>query len=224
MVFIGGARQVGKTSLSLSLLANGSEFHPTYFNWDNPKGRKSLLHGELPPRQPLIILDEIHKFGRWRNLVKGLYDTNNSQISFLITGSARLDYYRRGGDSLQGRYRYYRLHPFSLAEFSDNYAAKDLYLLLRFDGSPSVYFAKSYRWFESIVVISPKLVVTSTRLPFRFPIKELGNDRKGLVVQKFIEHPGKRRLRHRTFNTEHRISETTDGNQGNRRQTPINPN
>ena len=136
MVFIGGARQVGKTSLSLSLLSNGSESHPAYVNWDNPKGRKSLLQGELPAGQPLIILDEIHKFGRWRNLVKGLYDTNKSETSLLITGSARLDYYRRGGDSLQGRYHYYRLHPFSLPEFSNNYAANDLDLLLRFGGFP----------------------------------------------------------------------------------------
>jgi predicted AAA+ superfamily ATPase len=80
----------GKTSLSLSLLSSGSESHPAYINWDNPKGRKSLLQGELPAGQPLIILDEIHKFGRWRNLVKGLYDTNKSETSLLITGSAKM--------------------------------------------------------------------------------------------------------------------------------------
>ena len=33
-----------------------------------------------------------------------------------MTGSARLDIYRRGGDSLQGRYHHYRLHPFTLGE------------------------------------------------------------------------------------------------------------
>ena len=35
-----------------------------------------------------------------------------------MTGSARLDVYRRGGDSLQGRYHHYRLDPFSLAEIA----------------------------------------------------------------------------------------------------------
>lgn len=34
-----------------------------------------------------------------------------------MTGSARLDIYRKGGDSLMGRYHYYRRHPFSVAEF-----------------------------------------------------------------------------------------------------------
>jgi predicted AAA+ superfamily ATPase len=102
-VFIGGARQVGKTSLSLSLLSNGSESHPAYVNWDNPKGRKSLLQGELSAGQPLIILYEINKFGRGRNLFKGLYDTNKSNTSLLITGSARLDYYSRGGEFPAGQ-------------------------------------------------------------------------------------------------------------------------
>jgi hypothetical protein len=33
-----------------------------------------------------------------------------------VTGSSRLDIYRKEVDSLQGRYHYYCLHPFSLAE------------------------------------------------------------------------------------------------------------
>ncbi len=136
MVFIGGPRQVGKTSLSLSLLVKGDETHPAYLNWDSPVVRQPLLRGELPPRQPLIILDEIHKYARWRNLVKGLYDVNKSHRSLLVTGSARLDYYRKGGDSLQGRYHYYRLHPFSLPEFSTDCNGADLGLLLQFGGFP----------------------------------------------------------------------------------------
>jgi len=148
MVFIGGARQVGKTSLSLSLLSKGSESHPAYLNWDSPTVRKPLLLGELPPHQPLIILDEIHKFARWRNLVKGLYDTNKSQISMLVTGSARLDYYRKGGDSLQGRYHYYRLHPFSFPEFSNDYSPGTLALLLRFGGFPEPLLRGDYRFWR----------------------------------------------------------------------------
>ena len=30
-----------------------------------------------------------------------------------VAGSARLDLYRRGGDSLQGRYHHLRLYPFA---------------------------------------------------------------------------------------------------------------
>ena len=49
--------------------------------------------------------------------MKGFYDKNKSHMSFIVTGSARLDYYRKGGDSLLGRYHYYRLHPFLLNPF-----------------------------------------------------------------------------------------------------------
>jgi len=111
MVFLGGPRQVGKTTLALSLLDHGSEQHPAYFNWDDVVARKALLRGELPPGEQLIVLDEIHKYKLWRNLVKGFYDMNKSTKQFIVTGSAKLDHYRRGGDSLQGRYHYHRLHP-----------------------------------------------------------------------------------------------------------------
>ena len=136
MVFVGGPRQVGKTTFALAFLHKGSEKHPAYLNWDDPHTRPALLKGELPANQPCIVLDEIHKFARWRNLVKGLYDTNRSTTSILVTGSARLDYYRKGGDSLQGRYHYYRLHPFSLPELARKPGRRDLEDLLRFGGFP----------------------------------------------------------------------------------------
>ncbi len=136
MGFIGGPRQVGKTTLALSLLANGNEKHPAYLNWDFLPNRKSLLQGELPSNQSIVILDEIHKYARWRNLVKGFYDKFKNDTSFIVTGSARLDYYRKGGDSLQGRYYYYRLHPFSLMELNSNPTHKELDKLLTFGGFP----------------------------------------------------------------------------------------
>ncbi|MFO8073928.1 MAG: ATP-binding protein [Polyangia bacterium] len=135
MVFIGGPRQVGKTTLALSLLDDPSPHHPAYLNWDDPRARASMLEGNLPPDQPLVVLDEIHKFSRWRSLVKGFYDTSRDRRSFLITGSARLDLYSRGGDSLQGRYHYHRLHPFTLTEIGGSGTA-DLEALLRFGGFP----------------------------------------------------------------------------------------
>jgi len=136
MVFVSGPRQVGKTIFSLSFLTYPGEKHPAYLNWDNPVTRSSLLRGELPPNEKCIILDEIHKFARWRNLIKGFYDTNKSEISFIITSSARLDFYRKGGDSLQGRYHYYRLHPFSLRELNAQPTKGDLETLLTFGGFP----------------------------------------------------------------------------------------
>jgi hypothetical protein len=137
MVFLGGPRQVGKTTFALSLLGStASEKHPAYMNWDDPRVPRRLRALELPSGEPLLILDEIHKYGKWRNLVKGIYDTEKSQRRIIVTGSARLDYYRKGGDSLMGRYRYFRLHPFSLNELSNTPSPKDLQALLRWGGFP----------------------------------------------------------------------------------------
>ena len=136
MVFVGGPRQVGKTTFALTFLPESSEKHPAYLNWNDISARNNLLKGELPGGEKLLILDEIHKFSGWRSLIKGFYDTNRSERSFIITGSARLDYYRKGGDSLQGRYHYYRLHPFSMAELNKKPTMDDFDLLFRFGGFP----------------------------------------------------------------------------------------
>lgn len=145
MVILGGPRQVGKTTLSLQLLGSKDENHPAYLNWDHPENRKNLLKGLLPAKQKLIILDEIHKYTDWRNLAKGFYDKNKSTTQFMITGSARLDFYRRGGDSLLGRYYFYRLHPLSLFEIHPNPNLKQLEDLLKFGGFPEMYLEKDER-------------------------------------------------------------------------------
>lgn len=147
MVFVGGPRQVGKTTLALSFLHPPTENHPAYLNWDAPQSRRMLLSGALPGDEPLVLLDEIHKYKQWRNLVKGLYDTNKSSRQFLITGSASLDYYRRGGDSLQGRYHYYRLHPFSFQEATPGGNLAEVERLLKFGGFPEPLFkAEEKHW------------------------------------------------------------------------------
>ena len=92
MVFICGPRQVGKTTFSLSLLdGSQDEKSAAYLNWDAPMDRETILAARLPPNERLVILDEIHKYARWRNLLKGLYDKHRSSVSFIVTGSARLD-------------------------------------------------------------------------------------------------------------------------------------
>lgn len=140
MVFLGGPRQVGKTTLAFQLLESSYDAeHPAYLNWDFAHVRPTLLRGELPVNQKLVVFDEIHKYKGWRNLVKGFYDQYRKKKQFLITGSARLDYYRRGGDSLQGRYHYYRLHPFSLNEINKKPTMSDLERLLKFGGFPEPF-------------------------------------------------------------------------------------
>jgi len=146
MVFVGGPRQVGKTTLALSLLGAGAdESHPAYFNWDHPLAAARLRRLELPPGEPLLVLDEIHKYARWRNLVKGIFDTEKSRRCILVTGSARLDYYRKGGDSLANRYRYFRLHPFSLRELNPSPNKSDLDALLHFGGFPEPFLLQQDR-------------------------------------------------------------------------------
>lgn len=143
MVFVGGPRQVGKTTMCLSLLNTSDVRNPAYLNWDDLKSKSKLKKGELPP-DPLVVLDEIHKYKPWRSLVKGFYDKNKGHQNFLVTGSARLDYYRKGGDSLLGRYRYMRLHPFSVNELKLR-SKEDIQSLLKFGGFPEPFFSQSER-------------------------------------------------------------------------------
>ncbi|MCP3875944.1 MAG: ATP-binding protein [Desulfobacteraceae bacterium] len=115
MVFIGGPRQVGKTTLSKNIIAPEHK-NFEYYNWDNRNDRQRILKSGWPGNATLLIFDEIHKYKNWKSFIKGEYDKLNDRYKFLVTGSARLDLYRKGGDSMMGRYHYYRLHPFSLAE------------------------------------------------------------------------------------------------------------
>lgn len=142
MVFIGGPRQVGKTTYSLSLLSPANETNPAYLNWDDFKSKSLIKSGQLPETPRLLVFDEIHKYKNWRNLVKGFYDKQKSKHQFIITGSARLDYYRKGGDSLLGRYHYYRLHPYSLNEISGK-SKSDIEHLLLYGGFPEPFHRSS---------------------------------------------------------------------------------
>ena len=147
MVFVGGPRQVGKTTFALSLLSgNQDETSSAYLNWDLLEDREKIIAAQLPANEKLVIFDEIHKYANWRNLIKGLYDTNRSSVSFLVTGSARMDYYRKGGDSLQGRYHYHRLHPFSVAELTTTPDMDTVEQLLKFGGFPEPFMKASDRF------------------------------------------------------------------------------
>jgi predicted AAA+ superfamily ATPase len=137
MVFVAGPRQVGKTTLALEL--RGAR--RGYLNWDTPEDRERILRRELPAA-PLWVFDEIHKYRSWRNLLKGLYDGRSEGQRIVVTGSARLDFYRRGGDSLQGRYHLLRLHPLSVAELGIE-SHFDLRQLITLGGFPEPFFGGS---------------------------------------------------------------------------------
>lgn len=124
MCLIAGPRQVGKTTLAKHLLEKSKQ-PATYFNWDIATDRKLILtypenfwmRKETSGKPPIrLALDEIHKFPRWKQFLKGLYDAQRDNLQILVTGSGKLDVYQRGGDSLFGRYHLYHLHPFTVGE------------------------------------------------------------------------------------------------------------
>lgn len=137
MVFLGGPRQVGKTTLVKQVTKNDEG----YLSWDIAEHREQILKAQLPVSK-ILIFDEIHKYRSWRNYLKGLYDKFGKEIQILVTGSARLDLYRFGGDSLQGRYHYLRLHPLSVKEvgIKNN---RGLLELLELGGFPEPFLGKS---------------------------------------------------------------------------------
>lgn len=137
MVFVAGPRQVGKTTLARRICGRSGG----YLNWDVSADREKILREELPATR-LWVFDELHKYRGWRNLLKGLYDGRARGQRILVTGSARLDLYRFGGDSLQGRYHLLRLHPLSVAELGIE-TQTDFDSLLRLGGFPEPFFSGS---------------------------------------------------------------------------------
>ena len=114
LVVITGARQAGKTTLARQLMA---DFEPTqYLNWDVPADRTLIAGNAWSPKAKLVVFDEIHKMKDWKTFLKGAWDGRSPGQAMLVTGSARMDTFRQGGESLAGRYFNWRLHPFSVRE------------------------------------------------------------------------------------------------------------
>lgn len=169
MAFVAGPRQVGKSTLLGCLLQDSD----VLFNWDRPNDRRHILQGSDhlmeqcglldlgdSGRKKRIAFDEIHKFKRWKNLLKGFFDASEGQASILVTGSARLNVYKRGGDSLMGRYFLYRMHPLSVGELVPRSCAFEMIssphsisneefdALYRFGGFPEPFTRATERFFN----------------------------------------------------------------------------
>jgi predicted AAA+ superfamily ATPase len=126
MAFVSGPRQCGKTTMAKILLAQRGA--GVYCNWDDVLMRRqwvknpSALVPPPGPTVPLVVLDEIHKAKLWKRTLKGIFDTLRRPTDILVTGSARLNVYKKGGDSLSGRYFHFRMHPFTLGEMEQPHA------------------------------------------------------------------------------------------------------
>ena len=163
MAFISGPRQVGKTTV-------GRHAADAYVNWDDVGDRQLVLDGprrvaealkldRLAAAPPVLLFDELHKYPRWKQFLKGFYDTYGARVRIAVTGSGRIDVYRPGGDSLMGRYFAYRMHPFSVAEIATQalppervlrdptpVADEDFEALWRFGGFPEPYLRRDVRF------------------------------------------------------------------------------
>jgi predicted AAA+ superfamily ATPase len=122
MAFVSGPRQVGKTTACRSVPKPSA-----YLSWDDQDDRRLITKGPatvvstlqphtLRERPVTVVFDELHKYTRWKTFLKGLYDKHVAEMHIVVTGSSRLDVYKRGGDSLMGRYLLYRMHPLSVGE------------------------------------------------------------------------------------------------------------
>jgi len=159
MAFVAGPRQVGKTTTCRAL---GS----AYLDWDNEDHRALILAGpgkvaahigldEQTSSMPVVVFDELHKYRRWKLFLKGFFDTYEDRLRVIVTGSSRLDVYRRGGDSLMGRYFLFHMHPLSVGEIArtnlpatctqtpTEIADGDWQALLRHGGHPEPFLQRS---------------------------------------------------------------------------------
>ncbi|MDP1536974.1 MAG: ATP-binding protein, partial [Burkholderiales bacterium] len=142
LVILTGPRQAGKTTLAHKLLADYPRAQ--YLNWDVPADREIIASGAWLPRAGLVVFDEIHKMRDWKAFLKGAWDGRSTDQAMLVTGSARMETFRQGGESLAGRYFAWRLHPFSVREAVDSLGmrpAEALDRLLERGGFPEPFLA-----------------------------------------------------------------------------------
>jgi len=147
IVLLTGPRQCGKTILS-KMMAGDYD----YLNYDNSEHRLALLERTWDRAKPLVIFDELHKLKNWKSWLKGIYDVEGIPPSLLVTGSAKLDTYKKVGDSLAGRFFQFRLHPLDLKEIElygpSGDVEEKLERLLHCSGFPEPYLEGTSRFYN----------------------------------------------------------------------------
>lgn len=111
IILISGPRQSGKTTLAKVL-----DKDHDYLNFDEETHRSLIKDRSWDRKKKLIIFDELHKMPRFKQWLKGVYDTEGTSPAIVVTGSARLDTFKKVGDSLAGRYFGYQIHPLDVRE------------------------------------------------------------------------------------------------------------
>ena len=147
IILLTGPRQVGKTTLSKILKKNFD-----YFNFDNMDDRLSLHEKSWDRSKSLVVFDELHKLKNWKSWLKGIYDTEGLPPAILVTGSAKLDTYKKVGDSLAGRFFQFRMHPLDLKEIHSFLTPEnpdpELDKLLQLGGFPEPFLNGTRRFYN----------------------------------------------------------------------------
>jgi hypothetical protein len=141
MILLSGPRQVGKTHLARSLM-NFFDYS-VYLNYDHPEDRTTIRKMAWSEKTDFLVFDELHKMPQWKNFLKGLYDTKPENMKILVTGSARLETFRKAGDSMAGRYFAIHLFPFTIRELNANQMNCDADKLLARSGFPEAYLTEN---------------------------------------------------------------------------------
>ncbi|WP_037136379.1 ATP-binding protein [Rhizobium leucaenae] len=110
-----GPRQVGKTTLALSI----ADHRPSiYLDLESDADRAKLTEPELYLGQhsdKLIILDEVHRLPDLFQNLRGLIDrgrrSGRKAGHFLLLGSASIDLLKQSGETLAGRIAYLEMAP-----------------------------------------------------------------------------------------------------------------
>lgn len=123
-------------------------------NFDDPEHRLIITKKQWLRNVPLVILDELHKLTNWKRFLKAIYDVNGLSPKILLTGSARIDTFKKAGDSLAGRYLGFRLHPFCLKELKGQMERQEIFSrLMNHGGFPEPFLANdsqvAARWRRS---------------------------------------------------------------------------
>ena len=147
IILITGPRQVGKTTLAKMLNRQFDNL-----NFDNPEHRLLLKERGWDRKKELIIFDELHKMNNWKSWLKGIYDTEGLPPAIVVTGSAKLDTFRKVGDSLAGRFFRFRLHPLDLKEIGaighSNNPEESLEQLLSLGGFPEPFLEGKAQYYN----------------------------------------------------------------------------